>query len=125
MNMKTLLSTIGLLLVTLIAQPSRAAKLLEIAGEPPESSIEMNADDLAVITPKAIAGSSISVAVNGDAEAKIYTVQKIGGERPLLGPTSQRILVTPSKSGKAALKVTIEHPTLAKPLTDVYTFEVK
>ncbi|WP_146119333.1 hypothetical protein [Blastopirellula marina] len=122
--MKSLLTIAALLLVALIAQPSQAATLLEISGEPPEATVEMDADGLALITPKAIAGSSIAIKVNGKAKAKVYSVQKIGGEPQLLGPTSQRILFTPSKAGKVTLKVTISHPTLKEPKTDIYTFQV-
>ncbi len=113
------------LLVTLLTSGVKGATVFVIEGEPSEEPIKMSIEDIAMIHPSAIAGSIITVKADGLAQARLYDVQKINGEMPLLGPANKRVLVLPIDKGKVKVHVKIKSPTSNSLKIETYEFEVK
>ncbi|WP_146118556.1 hypothetical protein [Blastopirellula marina] len=124
--MKNGIFTLSLvLLATLLTGGAQGATIFVIEGAPSEEPVKMSIEDLAMIHPSAIAGSIITVKAEGLAQARLYDVQKINGEMPLLGPANKRVLVLPVGKGKVKVNVKIKSPTSNSVTIQTYEFEVK
>ncbi|WP_147274179.1 hypothetical protein [Bremerella cremea] len=124
--MKNLIFTLSLVLVaSFVGGNAEGATLFVLEGNASREPIRMSIEDIATIQPSAIAGSVITTSVEGLAQARLYDVQKINGEMPLLGPANKRVLVLPVGRGKVKVHVRIKSPTSNSLQIETYEFEVK
>lgn len=124
--MKNLIFTLGLILsATLLSGGVEGATVFVLEGEPGDVPVKMTIDDISMIYPSAIAGSVITVKVDGPAAARMYDVQKIDGQMPLLGMANKRVMILPIDKGKVKVSVKIKSPTSESMKIEVYQFEIK